>query len=54
MPSKKPERKQIASLATLILDPENGDDIPPKRRLTFNGLYGVISQKIALFKKNFV
>jgi hypothetical protein len=24
-------------------------DYPPKRRLTFNGLHGVISQKIELF-----
>jgi hypothetical protein len=24
-------------------------DVPPKRRLTFNGLYGVISQKIEHF-----
>jgi hypothetical protein len=28
---------------------EDGDDVPPKRRLTFNGLSGVISQKIELF-----
>jgi hypothetical protein len=26
-----------------------GWNIPPKRRLTFNGLYGVISQKMELF-----
>jgi hypothetical protein len=25
-------------------------NIPPKRRLTFNGLHGLISQKIELFK----
>jgi hypothetical protein len=29
---------------------EVGNYIPPKRRLTFNGLYGVISQKIYLHK----
>jgi hypothetical protein len=28
---------------------EDGGDVPPKRRLTFNGLHGVISQKIVLF-----
>jgi hypothetical protein len=31
------------------LDPEDGGGIPPKRILIFNGLHGVISQKIALF-----
>jgi hypothetical protein len=33
----------------LLFDPEDGSDVPPKRRLTFIGLHGVISQKIALF-----
>jgi hypothetical protein len=32
-----------------FFDPEDGGDVPPKRRLIFNGLYGVISQKIVLF-----
>jgi hypothetical protein len=36
-------RKQVAS------NPENGGDVPPKRRLKLNGLHGVISQKIMLF-----
>jgi hypothetical protein len=39
-------------LLGLFFDPEDGGDVPPKRRLTFNGLYGVISQKIGLFKKS--
>jgi hypothetical protein len=30
----------------LFFDPEEGGDIPPKRRLTFSGLHGVISKKI--------
>jgi hypothetical protein len=33
-------------LLGLILDPEDGGDVPPKRRLTFNGMHGVLSQKI--------
>jgi hypothetical protein len=32
-------------LLGLFFDPEDGG-VPPKSRLTFNGLYGVISQKI--------
>jgi hypothetical protein len=35
-------------LLGLFLDPEDGGDIPPKRRLAFNGLHGVISQKTKL------
>jgi hypothetical protein len=34
---------------SLFYDPEDGGDVPPKRRLPFNGLHGVISQKIVLF-----
>jgi hypothetical protein len=30
-------------------NPEDGGHVPPKRRWTFNGLHGVISQKIVLF-----
>jgi hypothetical protein len=37
-------------LLALFFDPEDGGDVPPKRRLTFDGLYGVISQKIFLFR----
>jgi hypothetical protein len=33
----------------LLFDPEDGGDVPPKLRLTFNGLHGVVSQKIVLF-----
>jgi hypothetical protein len=33
-----------------LFDPEDGGDVPPKRRLTFNGLHGVIYQKIVLFR----
>jgi hypothetical protein len=32
-----------------LFDPEDGGDVSPKRRLTFNGLHGVISPKILLF-----
>jgi hypothetical protein len=43
----------VASRAALLatcFDPEYGGDMfLPKRRLTFNGLQGVISQKIVLF-----
>jgi hypothetical protein len=28
--------------------------VPPKRRLTFNGLHGVIFQKIGLFTMQFI
>jgi hypothetical protein len=31
------------------MEPEGGDMFLPKRRLTFNGLHGVISQKMELF-----
>jgi hypothetical protein len=37
-------------LPGLFFDPEDGYDMFfPKRRLTFNGLHGVISNKIELF-----
>jgi hypothetical protein len=29
----------------LFFNPEDGGDVPPKRRLTSNGLHGAISQK---------
>jgi hypothetical protein len=44
--SKKPAWKQVASRALLHWRLRC---VLPKRRLTFNGLHGVISQKIALF-----
>jgi hypothetical protein len=37
-------------LLGLFFDPEDGSDVPPKRRLTFSGVHGVISEKIILFK----
>jgi hypothetical protein len=38
------------SLFALFFDPDDADDMfPPERRLTFNGLHGVISQKIEAF-----
>jgi hypothetical protein len=41
---------QSCSLLGLFVDPENvGDMSPPKRRLTFAGLRGVISHKMDLF-----
>jgi hypothetical protein len=39
--SNKPTWKQVASRALRY--------VPPKRRLTFNGLHGVITQEIELF-----
>jgi hypothetical protein len=36
-------------LLGIFFDPEDGDDVHPKRRLTFNGLYGFISQKVVFF-----
>jgi hypothetical protein len=36
---------QAGFLICLFFDPEDGSDVPPKRRLTFNGLHGVISQR---------
>jgi hypothetical protein len=38
-------------LLGLFFDPEDGSYVPPKRRLTFNRLHYVISQKIELFGK---
>jgi hypothetical protein len=35
-------------LLGLFFDPEDGGDVPLKRRLTFNGLHGVISQMMAM------
>jgi hypothetical protein len=32
-----------------LFDPEHEGDVPPKHRFTFNGLRGVISQKMVLF-----
>jgi hypothetical protein len=36
-------------LLGLFFDPEDGGDVPPKRRLTFNRLHGIISQKTVFF-----
>jgi hypothetical protein len=46
-------RKQVASfhvgfLLDLFFDPEDGGDVPPKRRLAFSGLHVIISQKLVL------
>jgi hypothetical protein len=51
-------RKNVFLLAVLhtglmlhiLLDFEDGHDIPPKRRLPFSGLHGVLSQKTGPFK----
>jgi hypothetical protein len=37
-------------LLGLFFDPEDGDDVTPKRWLPLIGLHGVISQKTVLFK----
>jgi hypothetical protein len=34
---------------SLFFDREDLGDVPPKRRLTFNGLHGVIPHNIVLF-----
>jgi hypothetical protein len=39
----------VGFLLGLVFDPEDGGDVPPKRRLIFNGLHGIISQKTVLF-----
>jgi hypothetical protein len=36
-------------LLSLFFDPEDGGDVLPKRRSTFNGRHGVLSQKMVLF-----
>jgi hypothetical protein len=36
-------------LLSLFFGPEYGGDVPPKRGLTLDGLYGVVSQKTELF-----
>jgi hypothetical protein len=41
-------------LLGLFFDPEVGGFFPPKRRLNFNGLHGVISQKTVLFRLLFL
>jgi hypothetical protein len=43
--------KQVESRALLIIQPWH---FPPKHRLTFNGLHGVISQKIKLFNDRYI
>jgi hypothetical protein len=43
----KPTRNQRE--ASSKQSPEMEATFPPKRRLTFNGLHGVISQRIELF-----
>jgi hypothetical protein len=37
-------------LLGLVIDPEDGGDVPRKRRMAFNALHGVISHKVELFK----
>jgi hypothetical protein len=37
------------SCRNYFFDPEDGGDVPPKRRLKLNRLHGVISQKMILF-----
>jgi hypothetical protein len=45
----KADGKRLVSCSAYFIDPEDKGDVPPKRRLTLNGLHSVISQKIALF-----
>jgi hypothetical protein len=42
---------QAGFLLGLFLNPEDGD-VPPKRRLIFKRLHGIIFQKIVLFTTN--
>jgi hypothetical protein len=39
----------LVSCSAYFFDPEDGSDVPPKRRLTLSELHGVISQKMVLF-----
>jgi hypothetical protein len=39
----------LVSCSAYLFDPEDGGDVPPKRRLTLNRLHGIISQKMVLF-----
>jgi hypothetical protein len=36
-------------LQGLFFDPKTRPRVPPKRRMTFNGLHGIIYQEIELF-----
>jgi hypothetical protein len=36
----------VGFMLDLFFDPEDGGDVPPKRRLSFNGLHSVIFKKI--------
>jgi hypothetical protein len=38
----------------LGFDPEDEGDVPPKRRLAYNGLHGVISQKLEVYFEEFL
>jgi hypothetical protein len=49
-PNKKLALKQVVSRA--YSSTLNWSHVPPQRRLTFNGLHGVISQKTELFKRS--
>jgi hypothetical protein len=44
-----PPALTLVSCSVYFFDPEDGGDVPPKRRLTLNGLHGTISQKMILF-----
>jgi hypothetical protein len=41
----------LVSFSAYFFDPEDGGDVPPKRRLTLNGLHGVISQTGSVVKQ---
>jgi hypothetical protein len=41
--------RRAGFLLDLFFDREDGGDVPAKRRSTFNGLHGVISQKIKIY-----
>jgi hypothetical protein len=40
-------------LTLILLSSRWRRNVPPKRRLTLNGLYGIISQKIVFFRKHY-
>jgi hypothetical protein len=44
--------KASGSISLGLFDPEDGNNVSPKRQLTFKGLYGVISQKTVFFITN--
>jgi hypothetical protein len=47
--TSNPTTFMLVSYSAYFFDPEDGGDVSPKRRLTFNGLHGIIARKIEPF-----